>query len=192
MPTRRAFLKTTFAGTSALAVGCAHDSSPTTGGPKSATRLADRHFTVQSIDRVTLRVPFRKTPRRSMERELPHWRYSEICTVTLASGKKGHGETMLYYTWGVTEDDDVKRAIGKNAREIMRDDSLGAGLQMALFDAVGKTLDEPVHALLATEKLYDKTPLSWWNIMSQLTIVPEELIIPIKSSLVAVQERLPA
>lgn len=164
MPTRRSFLKSTLAGTAALAAGCAHDAGQSNAVLKSTQRLDDRHFAVESIDRVTVCVPFRETPRRSMDRELPHWRYSEICTVTLASGKKGHGETLLYYTWGVTGDNDVQRAIGKNARQIMRDDTLGAGLQMALFDAVGKTLDEPVHALLAGEKLHNKTPLSWWNI----------------------------
>ncbi len=158
MPTRREFLGTAAAGVAAFAAGCA--SQPKS---ESARRLDARHFTVKLIDRVTARVSFRDTPRRSMDRELPHWRYTEILTVTLASGKKGHGETLLYYTWGATGDEDVNRALGRNAREIMWDDSLGAGLQMALFDAVGKTLDEPVHALLG-KQVHRQTPLSWWNI----------------------------
>ena len=160
MITRRQFLGTTTTTATALAAGCATD-----GKPKATSRRAldDRHFIVQSVERATVRIPFRGTPRRSMDRELPHWRYSEILSVTLASGVKGHGETMLYYTWGVTKDEDVRRAIGRNAREVMWDDSLGAGLQMALFDAVGKTQEEPVHALLG-EKIHSKTPLSWWNI----------------------------
>ena len=45
----------------------------------------------------------------------------------------------------------------------MWDDSLGPGLQIALFDAVARTFDVPVHALLGT-RLVERTPLSWWNI----------------------------
>ena len=43
---------------------------------------------------------------------------------------------------------DFASVIGKNAAERMWDDSLGAGLQMALFDAVGRATDTPVWALL--------------------------------------------
>ena len=43
----------------------------------------------------------------------------------------------------------------------MWDDSLGAGLQMALFDAVGKTLGTPAYRLLGT-KVREFCPLSWW------------------------------
>jgi L-alanine-DL-glutamate epimerase-like enolase superfamily enzyme len=69
----------------------------------------------------------------------------------------------LYYTWRATEDEDVARALGRNAAAIMWDDSLGAGLQMALFDAVAKSADVPVHALLGT-KQHETTPVGWWNI----------------------------
>ena len=53
--------------------------------------------------------------------------------------------------------------MGQNALDVMWDDSLGAGIQMALFDAVGRTAGVPVHALLG-HKIHDTTPLSWWNI----------------------------
>ncbi|MEZ6058809.1 MAG: mandelate racemase/muconate lactonizing enzyme family protein [Planctomycetaceae bacterium] len=123
----------------------------------------DRHFEVVDVKRTTVRLEFRPTPRRSMDRELPHWRYAELCDVKLKSGITGTGETMLYYTWGVPGDEDVQRVIGKNAVDLMWDDSLGAGLQMAMFDAVGRTADVPVHSLLG-HKVHDTTPLSWWNI----------------------------
>jgi galactonate dehydratase len=45
----------------------------------------------------------------------------------------------------------------------MWDDSLGAGLQIALFDAVAKQAGVPVHALLG-QKVNKITPLSWWAI----------------------------
>lgn len=122
-----------------------------------------RFCEVTDIRRTTVKVPFRETPARHMDREVPHWRYSEIFEVTLRSGQVGIGETLLFYTWGKTGDEDVQRAHGQNAAELMWDDSLGAGLQMALFDAVARTLDVPVHALLGRQ-VHRRTPLSWWNI----------------------------
>lgn len=120
-------------------------------------------LTVRNIERITVKVPFRPTPARNMARELPHWMYSEIVKVELNSGHVGIGETLLYYTWGVPSEDAVRRAKGANAAELMWDDSLGAGLQMALFDAVARAADVPVHRLLG-HQLHAQTPLSWWNI----------------------------
>jgi L-alanine-DL-glutamate epimerase-like enolase superfamily enzyme len=151
---RRRFLKT---GLASVAVGGLMRGVPLVAAPPA------RDLTVTKIDRVTVKVPFRAAPERNMARELPHWKYSEICTVHLQSGHQGHGETLLYYTWGATSDDDVQQALGKNAASLMWDDSLGAGLQMALFDAVAHTCDVPIHRLLGAQ-VHDRTPLSWWNI----------------------------
>ena len=98
-----------------------------------------------------------------MIRELPHWTLFEICRVELECGVSGFGETMCYYTWGNVTDEDVARAVGTNAIESMWDDSLGAGLQMALFDAVGRALDTPCWALLG-HRVRDHIPVSWWDI----------------------------
>ncbi len=156
---RRRFLKYT-AGTAAFVA--------MSGFSRSALRalgsvVNEKHFEVTDVKRTSVKLEFRPTPRRSMDRELPHWRYAEICDVTLKSGITGTGETLLYYTWGVPSDEDVAKVIGGNAVELMWDDSLGAGLQMALFDAVGRTADVPVHALLG-HKMHETTPVSWWNI----------------------------
>ncbi|MEQ9411010.1 MAG: mandelate racemase/muconate lactonizing enzyme family protein [Fuerstiella sp.] len=125
--------------------------------------VSKKHFEVVNVERTTVKLEYRETPRRNMDRELPHWRYIELCQVELKSGQTGVGETMLYYTWGVPSDEDVARVIGKNAIDAMWDDTLGAGLQMALFDAVGRTADVPAHALLG-RRVHQTTPLSWWNI----------------------------
>lgn len=127
------------------------------------SQVNEKQFTVKDIKRTTVKLEYRPAPRRNMDRELPHWRYVEICDVTLQSGITGTGETLLYYTWGVPDDNAVQQSMGKNAIEVMWDDSLGAGLQMAMFDAVAKTAGVPVHALLG-KKVHDSTPLSWWNI----------------------------
>ena len=129
----------------------------------SQLKRAARHLEIQAIDRVTVKVPYREIPARNMARELPHWMFSEIFQVKLKSGHVGLGETLLYYTWDATEDEDVKHATGKNAAELMWDDRLGAGLQMALFDGVARAMDVPIHALLGPQ-VHKRTPLSWWNI----------------------------
>ena len=160
MNTRRTFLR----GTAATALAC---TLPRFGGRRASAEerraRTSRHFEVEAVERTTVRVPFRPAPKRAMDRELPHWRYSEIFEVRLKSGHVGLGETLLYYTWGVSNDDDVARVTGKNAVDFLWDDSVGAGLQMALFDAVAKTSEVPVHRLLG-RKVHDRTPLSWWNI----------------------------
>ena len=157
--TRRDFLKTAalFAG------GISLLDLPVRPRPATAALPSSKHLTIERIERTTIRNPFRQVPGRNMARELPHWDVSEIVEVYLKSGPVGIGETLLYYTWGRTEDDDVRRALGQNAAELMWDDSLGAGLQMALFDVVARSAEVPVHALLG-RKTHDRTPLSWWNI----------------------------
>jgi L-alanine-DL-glutamate epimerase-like enolase superfamily enzyme len=98
-----------------------------------------------------------------MVRENPHWDLFEICKVTLACGVTGFGETMQYYTFKTVSDDSVARVTGRNAPEVMWDDTLGAGLQMALFDAVGRATETPVRALLG-KKHRDRAAISWWDI----------------------------
>ena len=118
---------------------------------------------VEAVDLIPVRVPFREVPARNMARELPHWDYFEVARVRLRSGHVGHGESMAFYTWGRTDDDDIKRAVGKNAAALMWDDSLGAGLQVALFDAVARAAGVPIYRLLGP-KVRDRAALSWWAI----------------------------
>lgn len=120
-------------------------------------------LTVKNIERIWVDVPYRPVPKRNMIRELPHWTIFELCKVSLGCGVEGVGETMQFYTWGNTTDEAVNRAMGRTATEIMWDDSLGAGLQMSLFDAVGKALDVPLHQLLG-RKVRDDALISWWSI----------------------------
>jgi L-alanine-DL-glutamate epimerase-like enolase superfamily enzyme len=118
---------------------------------------------VVSVDRTWLDIPYREIPAKHMVRELPHWTLFEICIVELRCGVRGFGETMCFYTWGTVSDESIRQVIGKNAAEHMWDDSLGAGLQMALFDAVGRALDTPCWALLG-HKHRDRAFLSFWDI----------------------------
>ncbi|MCZ6793231.1 MAG: dgoA protein [Planctomycetota bacterium] len=161
MYSRRHLLRTAAWGTAGLGLSLATRAAEACSDVLAGA--AEQPFQVDRVDRVTVRLPYREIPRRAMDRELPHWRYSEVFEVRLRSGEIGWGETLLYYTWGVSTDDDVKRALGKNAVDLMWDESLGAGLQIALFDAVARTAGVPVHRLLGRQ-VNERTPLSWWNI----------------------------
>ncbi|MBI1345487.1 dgoA protein [bacterium] len=170
---RRDMLKWGLAGGVAMATGLARP-------PKLPAAVSSKWLTVETIKRTTVQMPYREVPARAMARELPHWQYVEVCEVTLKSQVTGFGETLLYYTWGVPSDEAVARCEGQNAAELMWDDSLGAGLQIALFDAVARTLDVPVHALLG-KKRYDRTPLSWWNIDMPPEDMASECALALKS-----------
>ncbi|MEZ6045354.1 MAG: mandelate racemase/muconate lactonizing enzyme family protein [Planctomycetaceae bacterium] len=156
---RREFLGSAILGVGALTVGRVFDS--TSYAAEFATKASG--LEIVDVKRVTCEVPFRDAPERAMRRELPHWKYTEIFEVTLASGAKGVGETLLYYTWGVSSDENVQSVMNQNALDVMWDDGLGAGLQMAIFDAVARNAGVPVHRLLG-KQVNDVTPLSWWNI----------------------------
>jgi galactonate dehydratase len=119
---------------------------------------------VKSIETTWVDLPLRPVPARNMQREIPHWTVFEICKVTLDSGVVGFGETMVYYTWGPNTVSNAarNRVVGRHPAENMWDDSLGAGLQIALFDAAAKVLESPLHQLLG--KLYrDRCHISWWD-----------------------------
>ena len=156
---RRDFLRGGVVGLAGIGISAA--SSQTAMAKKLAN--LQQWLRIARIDRTTVKLPYRETSGRNMARELPHWAWTEIVEVTLKSGHVGFGETLLYYTWGATGDDDVRRAQGQNAAELMWDDELGAGLQMALFDAVARAAEVPVHRLLG-HQIHERTSLAWWNI----------------------------
>ena len=123
---------------------------------------------VVDIERILVDVPF--TPRQQQittqsVSTVYNWSILELCKVTTDTGHIGWGETVIHYTYGRVTDQSVERVLGKSPAELMNDDSLGAGLQLALFDVVGKILEVPVYELIGT-KVRDATPISWWSIDS--------------------------
>ena len=116
---------------------------------------------VTSVERIIVDVPFTPRQQEITRQSVYNWSILELCKVTTDTGHLGWGETVIHYTYGRVTDDAVVRTIGQSPAELMNDDSLGAGLQMALFDVVGKILEVPVHRLLGT-KVRDWTPISWW------------------------------
>ena len=154
--TRRDCLRTTAAG----ALGMAAAAVPEPAFPAIATPL---DLTVKKIESTWVNVPFRPVAARNMIRELPHWTIFVIYKVTLACGVVGFGETMQYYTWGTVSDEAIARVMNRNAADFLWDDSIGCGLQQALFCAVSKANSVPLHRLLG-HKVRDRGFISWWAI----------------------------
>ena len=48
--------------------------------------------------------------------------------------------------------------------DIPGDDTLGAGLQMAIYDLVGKALEVPAYRLFNLPRVREWCPMSWWNV----------------------------
>lgn len=118
--------------------------------------------TIERINRTVIELPFRDVVDRNMRRQLPHWKYFELIELELGCGAVGYGEDMLYYGWGEVTEDDVDRALGSNAADLIWDDSLGS-LQIALFDATARALEVPVHELLGDLER-ERVPVGWWCI----------------------------
>mgnify|MGYP002018195831 CR=1 FL=1 len=116
---------------------------------------------VTKVERFILHVPFVDRVRREMERAGVHtWSELEITKIETDAGLTGWGETIQNYTWGRVKNEE--RVVGKAPAETMWDDSLGAGLQMALFDAAGKLAGVPVYRLLGP-KVRDWCAISFWD-----------------------------
>ena len=119
---------------------------------------------VTDIERITVRAPMTPRCEEWNAREVWQWCICEIIRVTTDAGIIGYGETLPHYTWGRVSDEAIARVKGKNAAEFLGDDSLGAGLQMAIYDVVGKALNVPAYHLFNQPKVREAVPIAWWNI----------------------------
>ena len=118
---------------------------------------------IKDIETIILDVPFHEVAQRNMARTLSGWHIVEFCRVTTDTGLVGVGETLPHYTWCRVTGETKERVIGQNPFSLLWDDSIGAGLQMALFDICGRAEGVPAYRLMGT-KVRDHCPLSWWAI----------------------------
>ena len=108
-------------------------------------------------ERIALNIPFyadRVT--RAMQRASSHVERVYVYRFISDRGVVGYGDCQ----GGRSE---VANLVGRNPFEIMHDDSIGLGPQIAAFDLAGKIAGVPVHALLGS-KLRNFSPMSWWDI----------------------------
>lgn len=75
----------------------------------------------------------------------------------------GYGETLPYYTWGRVPDAALAAIRGANPAGFLGRDDVGAGLQLAVYDVVGKALGVPMHRLLSRPQVREACPISWWS-----------------------------
>ncbi len=116
---------------------------------------------VVSIELTHHDVPFAPHANQYLQYWLPHWRIAQICRIEFDNGVSGLGETIPNYTHCKVPDDIENRILGHEAAELMWEDELGAGVQIALMDGIAKSLGVPVYRILGT-KVRDWCPISWW------------------------------
>ena len=120
---------------------------------------------IRDVERIVLNVPFTPRCQEWNAREVWQWRIVEVLRVTTDTPNMiGYGETILHYTWKRVSDEAIAKVIGKNAADFLGDDSLGAGLQMAVYDLTAQALGVPVHRLFNLPRVREWCPISWWNI----------------------------
>ena len=129
---------------------------------------------ITDVQRYTLHVPFRPAVADWTARYVWQWQVVEVTRVETDAGLVGWGETLPHYTWGRVTDAAVSRVRGRPAAEFLADDSLGAGLQMAVYDVLGKALEVPVYRLLGLPQVRDHCPIAWWNVDLPPGLLAEE------------------
>ena len=117
---------------------------------------------ITKVERTWVEVPLKARHDRHLTRENWDWTVFEILRLHTDSSLVGYGETMIYYTWGRVPQEQIDRVIGHSPFEFLWDDSLGAGLQMAMWDLAGKALDQPCYKLMGN-LVRDWCPVSWWS-----------------------------
>ncbi len=127
---------------------------------------------IKQIETIPLHVPFYcERVSRHMHRALTHGERVYVYRLELSDGTTGYGENLA------DESDNIQRLIGQNPFAYMNDDSIGFGIQMALFDAVGKTVGIPVYQLIGP-KVRERCPISWWDI----DMPPEDWVAEVEES----------
>src|ERR1051326_4180337 len=110
---------------------------------------------IQSIDTLALRMPFIPEVGPQMLRATTHGEAVSVYRVRLEDGTVGYGDE----TGGPR---DASGYVGANAVEMLRSARHG-GVQMGCYDAVGKALGLPAHALMGRQ-VRARVPFAYWTI----------------------------
>ena len=129
-------------------------------------------LSIKHLEAIPLNVPFyHERVSRHMHRALTHGERVHIYRVELSNGVVGYGENLG------DESATIEQVIGQNAFACMNDDSIGFGIQMSLFDAIGKSVNVPVYQLIGP-KVRERCPISWWDI----DMPPEDWVAEVQES----------
>lgn len=113
---------------------------------------------VKNLEMFALNIPFYcNRVRTHMHRALTHSERLYVYRLELDNGVIGYGESSE------NESGNIERILGQNPFAFVQDEAVGFGIQMALFDAVGKAVGVPAYQLLG-DKVRDRCPISWWSI----------------------------
>lgn len=114
--------------------------------------------TIREVELIEVDIPFYcDRVRRHMHRANTHGERVRVYRVELSNGVVGWGESPM------DERNRFGRVRGENPFAVMYDDRIGFGVQMALFDAVGKTVGVPAWRLLGRQ-VRKRVPVAWWAI----------------------------
>jgi len=116
-------------------------------------------FEIVKAEHLTLDIPFySERVTRHMHRANTHGERVTLYRIELANGIVGWGECP--HTMPA---EPLDRLRGRSAFDLMFAGRIRFGVQMALLDAVGRTLEVPVHQLIG-RKVRDRVPIAWWMI----------------------------
>ncbi len=119
---------------------------------------------ITGAERIVVQVPF--TERTILWNRLrsEQWGVVEVIRLTTNSPEiVGYGETLPHYTWGRVPDEALAAVRGANPADFLGRDDLGAGLQIAIYDVVGKALGVPMRNLFSRPQVREACPISWWS-----------------------------
>ena len=129
-------------------------------------------LSIKHLEAIPLNVPFyHERVSRHMHRALTHGERVHVYRVELSNGVIGYGENLS------DESANIEQVIGQNAFACVNDDSIGFGIQMSLYDAIGKSVGVPVYQLIGP-KVRERCPISWWDI----DMPPEDWVAEVQES----------
>ena len=122
---------------------------------------------ITGVERIVVNIPFTPRCQEWNAREVWQWRVCEVIRLTTVKfagrGWLWRDNSSLHLGTRIGRGRKGVR-VGSKLGDLLGDDTLGAGLQMAVYDAVGKALAVPAYRLFNLPKVRDWCPISWWNI----------------------------
>jgi galactonate dehydratase len=115
---------------------------------------------IERVETTLLQVPFDPVHAPHMARLPGDLSLVEVYQVH-AGGLVGYGETLIQQAARRANPAHLEALRGKSVHGLLWNDSLGHGVQHALWDLAGKAAGVPSHQLLGAQ-VRDRCPIAWW------------------------------